>query len=34
MWAQSWGNIAGHLLPYNADPIDATPEMIAQVIQC
>ena len=32
MWAQSWGNIAPHVLPYDADPIDATPAMIEQVL--
>lgn len=32
MWAQSWGNIAKHVLPYpDAPAVDATPEMIAQV---
>lgn len=31
MWAQTWGNVARHVLPYNADPIDATPAMIEQV---
>ena len=32
MWAQSWGNIAKHVLPYPEAPaVDATPEMIKQV---
>jgi hypothetical protein len=32
MWAQSWGNIAKHVLPYpDAPAVDATPGMIAKV---
>lgn len=32
MWAQSWGNVAKHVLPYPEAPaVDATPEMIKQV---
>lgn len=32
MWAQSWGNIAKHVLPYpDAPAVDATPGMVAKV---
>lgn len=33
MWAQSWGNIAKHVLPFpDAPAVDATPGMIEQVL--
>ena len=33
MWAQSWGNVAKHVLPFpDAPAIDSTTEMIKQVI--
>ena len=32
MWAQSWGNIGKHVLPFpKATAVDSTPEMIKQV---
>lgn len=35
MWAQTWSGIMDLVMPYpDATQVDATPAMVAQVIQC